>query len=97
MSWTRRIQEHLTFRQAKRLVILIFGLSVLLVGIAMVVLPGPAFIVIPAGLSILAIEFAWARRWLQHFKKAVDSARKRFGNGKRGQTSDSARGDDSAP
>jgi hypothetical protein len=33
-------------------------------GIALVVLPGPAFLVIPAGLAILAIEFAWARRWL---------------------------------
>lgn len=36
----------------------------LTVGIALVVLPGPAFLVIPAGLAILAIEFAWAKRWL---------------------------------
>jgi hypothetical protein len=30
----------------------------------MVVLPGPAIVVIPAGLSILASEFVWAKRWL---------------------------------
>jgi hypothetical protein len=38
---------------------------VLALGIALIVLPGPAFLVIPAGLAILAIEFAWARRWLR--------------------------------
>ena len=48
----------------KRILIMILGGTVLAVGIAMVVLPGPAFVIIPAGLSILAIEFAWARRWL---------------------------------
>jgi tellurite resistance protein TerC len=34
----------------------------------MIVLPGPAFIVIPAGLGILALEFAWAKRWLHEVK-----------------------------
>jgi hypothetical protein len=42
----------------------VVGGTVLALGIALIVLPGPAFLVIPAGLSILAIEFAWARRWL---------------------------------
>lgn len=41
-----------------------------LVGIAMIVLPGPAFIVIPAGLGVLALEFAWARLWLKKLKAA---------------------------
>jgi len=38
---------------------------VTLIGIALIVLPGPAFIVIPIGLAILATEFLWAKRWLQ--------------------------------
>jgi hypothetical protein len=38
------------------------GVSVILIGLAMVVLPGPAFIVVPIGFAILATEFAWARR-----------------------------------
>jgi tellurite resistance protein TerC len=38
---------------------------VLIVGIAMIVLPGPAFVVIPVGLGILGLEFAWARAWLK--------------------------------
>ncbi len=49
---------------AKRIVVTIVGFTVLALGIAMLVLPGPAFIVIPVGLGILGLEFAWARRWL---------------------------------
>jgi uncharacterized protein (TIGR02611 family) len=40
----------------------ILGASVTLVGIAMLVTPGPAFVVIPIGLAMLALEFAWAER-----------------------------------
>ena len=42
-----------TIRQAKRLIIAIIGFTVLLIGLQMVVLPGPAFIVIPIALGIL--------------------------------------------
>jgi tellurite resistance protein TerC len=33
-------------------------------GVAMLVLPGPAILLIPLGLGILATEFRWARKWL---------------------------------
>ena len=62
-----------TYRIAKRWVIAVVGITVVLVGIALIVLPGPAIIVIPAGLAILATEFAWARRWLARVKKHTDS------------------------
>jgi len=48
-------------QQAKRLVIAVTGFTILLAGFAMIVLPGPDKIVIPAGLGILATEFIWAR------------------------------------
>jgi uncharacterized protein (TIGR02611 family) len=51
--------------RVKKCCIGIVGTSVLLLGIAMIVLPGPAFLVIPAGLAILATEFEWAERWKQ--------------------------------
>jgi uncharacterized protein (TIGR02611 family) len=57
-----------TYRIAKRIVIGIVGGSVLVVGVAMIVLPGPAFVVIPVGLGILSLEFAWARSWLGKIK-----------------------------
>ena len=48
----------------KKTLVLLVGGGLLLAGLAMLVLPGPAFVVIPAALAILAIEFVWARRWL---------------------------------
>lgn len=48
---------HVTYTTARRIVIGVVGASVLLLGIIMLVTPGPAFVVIPLGLAILAIEF----------------------------------------
>lgn len=56
----------------RRVVILVFGSSVLLVGVAMLLLPGPAFIVIPTGLAILATEFTWAARVLRRAREAIE-------------------------
>jgi tellurite resistance protein TerC len=58
-------------RQARRVVVLVVGSSVVAVGVLMIVLPGPAFVVIPAGLAILATEFVWARRLLDRVKQQV--------------------------
>jgi uncharacterized protein (TIGR02611 family) len=60
-----------TLKQAKRLIVSVVGFTVLLIGIAMIVLPGPAFIVIPLGLAILASEFVWARRLLNKIKSKI--------------------------
>jgi hypothetical protein len=57
------------YKQARKIVIAILGGSILLIGIFMLLLPGPAVIVIPAGLTLLATEFDWARRVLARVKK----------------------------
>ena len=64
-----------SIHQVKRLIVAVIGFSVLATGIAMIVLPGPAFIVIPLGLFILATEFAWAKRFLQKMKSKLKSKR----------------------
>lgn len=69
-------------RQAKRLTILIVGLTVLAVGTAMIVLPGPAVVVIPVGLGILATEFVWARRLLHKLKEGAQTLVQRNTRGK---------------
>ena len=56
------------FGLARRVVIACLGTTVVLLGVVMIVLPAPAFIVIPAGLAILATEFLWARRLLVRFR-----------------------------
>lgn len=65
---------HQTYVVARKVVIALIGGTVTLIGIAMIVLPGPAFVVLPAGLAILAIEFAWARRWLKKVKQMAQEA-----------------------
>jgi len=52
----------------RRILVALVGGTVLLIGIAMIVLPAPSIIVIPAGLAILALEFAWAKHWLDKFR-----------------------------
>jgi uncharacterized protein (TIGR02611 family) len=64
-----------TLRKAKRLIIAVTGFTVLAIGIAMIVLPGPAIIVIPIGLGILAIEFVWAKTLLKHAKERIARVR----------------------
>jgi len=70
---------HLTLRQARRLVVTVIGGTIVLVGVIMLVTPGPAFVVIPIGLGILATEFIWARRLLKRIKheatQAIDGLR----------------------
>jgi len=61
------------FRNLKKILVLLIGGTVLLIGIILIFLPGPSFLVIPAGLAILAIEFSWARTLLTRAKKAADS------------------------
>jgi tellurite resistance protein TerC len=60
-----------TLRQVKKLVVAVVGFTMLIAGIAMIVLPGPAFIFIPAGLAILATEFLWAKKLLQKVKEKL--------------------------
>ncbi|MDJ0758733.1 MAG: PGPGW domain-containing protein [Woeseiaceae bacterium] len=64
---------HLTYKMARRIVILVVGATVMLVGVVMIVTPGPAFVVIPLGLAILSIEFAWARHWLRKLREQISN------------------------
>ncbi len=59
-------------RQVRRLVIFLIGITVVLIGIIMFVTPGPAVLVIPIGLGILAIEFTWARLLLKRFREKAE-------------------------
>ncbi|MDH5621211.1 MAG: PGPGW domain-containing protein [Gammaproteobacteria bacterium] len=61
----------MTYTTARRIVIGVVGASVLLLGVIMLVTPGPALVVIPLGLAILAIEFVWARRWLHKMREMI--------------------------
>jgi len=69
------------YARLRKAVVAVLGVSIVIVGAAMLLLPGPAIIVIPAGLALLATEFAWARRLLRRVKrKFTDVYRGNGGN-----------------
>jgi uncharacterized protein (TIGR02611 family) len=60
-----------------RMLYILVGFSLLLGGVGMLLLPGPAFVVIPIGLAILSLEFHWAEGLLDRALKQGDIARRR--------------------
>ncbi len=60
-------------RWLRRGIVFLAGLSVVLLGIVMIFTPGPAFLVIPLGIVILATEFVWARRLLRKVRDHLRS------------------------
>jgi hypothetical protein len=57
-----------TVQQVKRWLKIVSGFTLLAAGIIMLVLPGPGWVVILAGLALLAAEYVWAQRLLQRIK-----------------------------
>jgi uncharacterized protein (TIGR02611 family) len=84
MGFAQRIRDNLTEHRAAhaerhllfRILFAMAGSAVLLAGIVMLVTPGPGIPVIILGLGMLALEFAWAERWLERLltraERAVD-------------------------
>ena len=72
----RQLLNQPALRPARQIVVAVVGGTVVLVGIAMIVLPGPAFLVIPLGLAILGTEFIWAKRWLKRARDMLPGKKK---------------------
>jgi hypothetical protein len=79
MKWVSRIAAAVGLSELPRLrklIVAVIGVTVVLFGVALIVLPGPAFIVIPVGLAILATEFAWARCAIRRGQVLIAKARR---------------------
>jgi len=63
----------------KKAVSALIGGTLLLIGLALLVLPCPGLLIVAVGLGILASEFLWARRMLRHAKGAVARVRRKSG------------------
>ena len=72
-----------TLKQAKRLIRIVVGFTLLLFGAIMLITPGPGIVTIALGLAILGTEFVWARRLMKRFKKEADHLRGSVFTGKR--------------
>jgi uncharacterized protein (TIGR02611 family) len=63
---------HWILRKARQLVVAVVGVTVVIIGIIMIFTPGPAIVVIPLGLGILATEFVWAHTLLHQVKTYIE-------------------------
>src|SRR3954447_21558904 len=71
-----RQEEHRRRGVLYRAAFVVLGAAVLAAGVAMLALPGPAFVVIPVGLAILSLEFTWAERLLERALTRAHEARR---------------------
>ncbi|NYD85770.1 PGPGW domain-containing protein [Cellulomonas oligotrophica] len=72
--WARvRAQVAMLPRPVRVVAVATIGGTVVLAGVAMLVLPGPGVLVIFAGLALLATEFVWAKRWLDRAKSTAQA------------------------
>ena len=67
-----------TLKSAKRMIIIIFGFTILLLGIALLFLPGPGILIIILGLFMLSAEYIWAKRLLERVKSGFDKVKSKF-------------------
>jgi uncharacterized protein (TIGR02611 family) len=70
----------LTYVALRRGLVFLIGITIVIIGVIMLVTPGPAIIVIPAGLAVLATEFLWARRLLTQLKESISKRTRRKTN-----------------
>ena len=80
-----RREEHVKKGTFYRILFAVAGVIVTLAGVAMLVTPGPAFVIIPIGLAMLALEFAWAERALDHALEKADVAQRKAAQTTRAQ------------
>lgn len=69
-----------SLKKARRLIRIVIGGTLLFIGVLLIVLPGPAFVVIPIALAILATEFVWARILLRRVRFHINRFRGKSGD-----------------
>ena len=78
--------------RAKRLILIVVGSTLLLLGVALLVLPGPGIATIVLALTLLATEFVWARRLLRRSRVRAErfrrAARRTFGDSRRSKAAE---------
>jgi len=64
-------------RPAKKAIITVVGVFVTALGFLLIILPGPASLLIPIGLAILSLEYPIARKWLRKFQAVLTESAKK--------------------
>ncbi|MEO5803834.1 MAG: PGPGW domain-containing protein [Verrucomicrobiota bacterium] len=86
-KWMAKIRRFLLLDKIppfpRKIIVSLLGGILLIAGIIMIVMPGPAFVFIPLGLLLLASEFNWAEEWAQKMMNLISRIRKKWRNRKR--------------
>ena len=69
-----RRERHRERSRVVRAAVVLAGFVVVLVGVALIPLPGPGLLVVAVGLAVLALEFAWAERLLERTVNRMEQA-----------------------
>ena len=69
-----------TIRQAKRLITVVIGFTIVAAGIVMLVTPGPGIPAIIIGLALLGTEFLWAKKLMKRFEHHANNVKNSFLN-----------------
>jgi uncharacterized protein (TIGR02611 family) len=62
-----------TGRLTLKIIVGVVGAALVIGGLLLVPLPGPGWLIVFAGLAVLATEFAWAHRLLEFAKRTVSA------------------------
>lgn len=81
-KWLKKVRHFLRLDKIsplpRKIIVLVVGGALLVAGVIMIVTPGPAFILIPAGILFLASEFKWAEKWAQKMMNGIRRIRDKW-------------------
>ncbi|MEO3813541.1 TIGR02611 family protein [Sphaerisporangium sp. B11E5] len=72
-GWLDAVRATRTGRLTFRVVVGVLGATLVIGGLVLVPLPGPGWLIVFAGLAVLATEFAWAHRLLEFAKRTLSA------------------------
>lgn len=73
VGFRARLKKNPALALAYRILVGVVGTVVMVVGLALVPLPGPGWLIVFLGLGILATEFEWAERLLDYGKRTLQA------------------------
>ncbi|MBL3688628.1 TIGR02611 family protein [Leucobacter chromiireducens subsp. chromiireducens] len=69
--WRERIRRRPWLNVLYRVLVTVLGLAIVVIGLILVPLPGPGWLIVFLGLTLLGTEYSWARRMLGWLRRVL--------------------------
>lgn len=66
LGFRRFLRRHRSLEVFYRAIVAVVGFAIMITGFVLIPLPGPGWLIVFAGLAVLATEFVWAERLLDY-------------------------------